>query len=234
MQVTWLMSVLGAYLCGAIPFGLLLGWLRGVDIRQHGSGNIGATNCGRVLGRKWGIICVLLDALKGAVPVLIAGWVLEYLGRVDLSATDAWRWLSVALAAVLGHMFPMWLKFRGGKGVATGLGVILALYPGMTIPAVGAAATWVITALVSRYVSLASVAAAGMLPVFVILRTVILVDGDAGAKWRASLPFLVVGGAMGALVIYRHRGNIGRLIRGTEPKWGTAEGDLADTTDEGA
>ena len=223
MQLQWLLCVVGAYLCGSIPFGWLIGRAHGVDIRRIGSGNIGATNCGRILGRKWGILCTALDALKGFVPVALAGCLLGYLGDAELPASDAWRWLVVALGAVLGHMFPVWLGFRGGKGVATGLGVMLGLYPAMTIPALGAAATWTIVALGTRYIGLASVAAAGALPLFVALWTAL-----SGAAWRGRLPFLVVFGVMGLLVIYRHRGNLARMARGTEPKWGAPRGASED------
>src|SRR5690349_4488530 len=111
MAGRWALWVAIGYLSGSIPFGLLLGLWRGVDIRKAGSGNIGATNLGRVLGRKWGILCFVLDVLKGAVPVAAAGGAMGVLGRGDLPAGQAWGWLAVAVAAVLGHVFPVWLGF---------------------------------------------------------------------------------------------------------------------------
>ena len=125
-MLPWVPFVLLAYLCGSIPMGLCIGFSRGMDIRTQGSRNIGATNCGRVLGRPWGVLCFILDVLKGLGPVLGAGLVLGYAGRSDLGSSEAWQWLCIAAAAVLGHVFPVWLKFQGGKGVATSVGMMIA------------------------------------------------------------------------------------------------------------
>lgn len=214
MDWRWLSAVLVAYLCGAIPFGLFLGWMRGVDVRAAGSGNLGATNVGRVLGRKWGLLCFALDVLKGLLPVLVAGWLLGYLGR-ELSQGEAWKWLAIAAAAIVGHVFPVWLGFKGGKGVATGLGVLLGLWPVMTVTGLAAFVVWITTLKLSRYVSLASMAAAVSLPVFVV------VFGLVRQRPMSSLlPFIVVGALMALLVVVRHRTNIQRLIAGTENKVG--------------
>ncbi|MCX5660056.1 MAG: glycerol-3-phosphate 1-O-acyltransferase PlsY [Planctomycetota bacterium] len=216
MDTAWLLCVAAGYLSGSIPFGLLIGKARGVDVRKAGSGNIGATNVGRVLGRKWGGFCFALDVLKGLLPVLIAGLVLGYAGRRDLDPADAWRWLAVAIAAVLGHVFPVWLGFKGGKGVATALGVLLGFWPVLTLPGLAALVTWVAVVAVTRYVSLGSVLAAIALPAYV-----------AVGAWLAQtpvarvVPFLVVTGLMAALVIARHRANIARLLAGTENKLGS-------------
>lgn len=210
-----------SYLLGAIPFGLLLGWSQGVDIRVHGSGNIGATNLGRVLGRRWGLIGFVLDVCKGLGPTLAAGWWFGWLGPVTpgaggaLSAAEAGAWLGVAAAAMLGHVFPVYLKFRGGKGVATGLGVMLGVWPYLTLPAGGALLTWLLMAGSLRYVGWASTMAAVSLPAwFVVLA--------ASLGWPVAVgwPFIAVTGAMALLVIYRHRGNLARTLGGVEPRLG--------------
>ena len=205
--------VLGGYLCGSIPFAMLIGRARGVDIRKIGSGNVGAANVTRSIGRWWGLLCLLLDALKGLVPVVAAGWHFGALGNPDPQAAIAWRWLAVAAAAVLGHTFPVWLRFKGGKGVATGLGVLLGLWPLLTLPTLASLATWILLAGLFGYVSLASVGAAVSLPIYLL----------AVATWRAQdatqlAPFLAITGLLAVLVIARHRGNLNRLCSGTEPK----------------
>src|ERR1700738_5228241 len=153
-----LLTFLVAYLVGGVPFGYLIARARGVDILRQGSGNIGATNVGRVLGRRCGILCFLLDFAKGALPVAVA--------LLVRSSSDAEEQLGLGpdllpvtagLAAFLGHLFPVYLRFRGGKGVATGAGVVAVLLPG---PALGAIFVWFAVVSASRYVSLASVAAA--------------------------------------------------------------------------
>src|SRR5438270_8440620 len=154
-------TVLFSYLIGAVPFGYAVARWRGVDIFRQGSGNIGATNVGRVLGRRFGILVFVLDFAKGAVPAATAlalassPWVglPPWLSANDLGVT-------AGLAAFLGHLFPVYLRFRGGKGVATGAGVVAVLLP---VPAVGALLTWVAVLCLTRYVSLASLAAAAIL-----------------------------------------------------------------------
>src|SRR5438094_10433846 len=148
------LTALVAYLVGATPFGYLVARRRGVDLFAHGSGNIGATNVGRVLGRRFGILVFVLDFLKGALPTL-AATLLDRTAQPDLPADTLP--VTAGLAAFLGHLFPIYLRFRGGKGVATGAGVVTVLLPG---PACAALATWVFVVLASRYVSLASLVAA--------------------------------------------------------------------------
>lgn len=207
--------VAGAYLCGSIPFALLIGLARGVDVRQVGSGNVGATNVGRALGRKWGVLCFILDVLKGLLPVLIGGMTLGYANRLDLPPEEAWRWLALGAAAVLGHVFPIWLKFKGGKGVATGLGVLLGFWPILTLPGVGSAILWVTLVLTLRYVSLASMAGAVALPIFAFIHAQL-----TAPQPMDRVPFFVVGAALALLVVVRHRANISRLIAGTEHRIG--------------
>jgi len=227
MIVSWAVCIAAAYLIGSIPFGLIIGRLRGVDIRLHGSQNIGATNVGRVLGKKWGLICFGLDCLKGAAPVAVAGAVNGTLGRWPeaLTTDQLWLWLAVGLAAVLGHMFSIFLGFRGGKGVATGAGVMLGMWPLLTVPAVVALLVWVACVRVTRIISLSSMVAALAVPVGY-AAWVLVVGVRTGtvstAGWDAYLlhaapPFwgtLVVA----LLIIRRHRTNIRRLMQGTEPK----------------
>lgn len=222
----WLfpLLLLIAFVSGSIPFGLLAGKLKGIDIRQHGSKNIGATNAVRVLGRPIGYTVFVLDALKGALPVLLAGWILATLGRVDAPAASMWQWLAVVVAAVLGHVFSPWVGFKGGKGVATAFGALLALFPIVTFAALGAFVVWIITVRLSRYVSLASILAAIALPPLVLVSPWIsarLGITDTPAVFRSLLPVLIVTSALSILVIAKHHANIKRLLSGTENKIGT-------------
>ncbi len=182
-----------AYLSGSVPFGLLVARARGVDVRQVGSGNIGATNVTRALGKRTGALVLFLDALKGFLPVLGAG--LLWPERPELAA-------GTGLAAILGHVFPIWLKLRGGKGVATGLGVFLALAPIAT--AVAALIFGAVYGL-KRIVSVGSLAAATGLPI-------------AMAVLHAPPSHVALAVAVWALVMFRHRGNIRRLRHREERK----------------
>lgn len=215
----WYPAVVVAYLVGAIPFGLLLGRARGVDIRRVGSGNIGATNLGRALGRKWGLICFLLDVAKGFLPVFIAGWLFGWLGHERLPASAVGQWLGIAMAAMLGHIFPVYLKLRGGKGVATGFGVMLGLWPMLTLPALAALGTWLLFAGALRYVSLASVVAACLLPGYFLLAAAVR-DWPLDRFW----PFVLVTGVMALLVTARHMGNLRRIVAGSESRLGVSAG----------
>ncbi len=191
-----------AYLLGSIPFGYLLVRLRGGgDVRRTGSGGTGATNVTRRAGRGVGLLTLLLDALKGAAAVLLA--------RALLGGGAEWWVCAAAAAAVLGHVFPVWLRFRGGKGVATGLGVFLVLAPLAT-----ACALVVFVAVVGlwRYVSLGSMTAALVLPLAV------WTPGALGLRGRAGAPVLAVALAGAALIVFMHRANIGRLLRGEESR----------------
>jgi acyl phosphate:glycerol-3-phosphate acyltransferase len=193
-----------AYLLGSIPFGYLLVRLSGGgDVRETGSGGTGATNVTRRAGRGAGILTLLLDALKGVAAVLVA--------RVLLGAgRDADWWVcAAAVAAVLGHVFPVWLGFRGGKGVATGLGVFLVLAPLATACAL---VVFAVVVRLWRYVSLGSIAAAAVLPVAVWSL------GALGIADRVNAPVLVVAATGAALIILMHRANIGRLLAGKESK----------------
>lgn len=224
MQYDWLIWCLIGYLCGSISFALLLGRLRGVDIRKVGSGNVGATNVGRILGRKWGVLCFALDVLKGFVPVFVAGLVMGYVEDSHaLSPADAWRWLAVMASPVVGHVFPIWLGFKGGKGVATALGVLLGVWPLLTMAGGGALVVWIIMAKTFRYVGLASAAAAVSLPIFVIILGLI-----RSQNFEQILPFLTISSLLALLVIIRHRGNLKRTFQGTEPKIGGKKKETGD------
>jgi glycerol-3-phosphate acyltransferase PlsY len=205
-----------AYLLGSIPFGLLIGKARGIDVRSTGSGNIGATNVGRLLGRKWGFICFLLDVAKGLIPVLLAS---IYLGSAEstvvesgLSIKAQGALLAVGAGSILGHIFSIFLRFRGGRGVSTFIGVVLGIFPYFTFTALIALCVWIAVWGWWRYVSLASICFAVAFPVgFTLL--IWRID-----NWRfASLwPLFSFSCLMAVLVILRHSANIKRLLAGTE------------------
>lgn len=207
--MTFAILTVGAYLLGSIPFGLILTTAHGKDLRAVGSGNIGATNVARALGRNWAYFCFLLDVLKGTVPMLAA----RFLTPVDSPNPGlVFLWLLVGCAAVLGHVFPMYLRFKGGKGVATSFGVALGLWPYYTICAVIAIAVWAVVVLIWRYVSLASIAASVSFPIALILAILRIPRWDLGELW----PLLIAATAIPVMVIVRHLENIKRLLSGTE------------------
>jgi glycerol-3-phosphate acyltransferase PlsY len=234
----WWPWILIAFLVGSVPFGYLIGRAKGVDLRTVGSRNIGATNLGRVFGRRWFFLCFFLDLAKGLVPTALAGWRAGLLGELVVPADQAWWWLAVMAAAVLGHMFTPWLGFKGGKGVATGLGALLGIFPALTLPGVGALVVFLVVLGLWRYVSAASVAAAATLPLwvwYIHAQFETLRERDLAARTPPNMaepgqieaavafagwPFFIVAGVLGLLVIARHRANLGRLARGTEPRIG--------------
>ena len=207
-----------AYLVGSIPFGLLVSRFKGVDIRKKGSGNIGATNVGRVVGRGAGYLVFLLDLLKGLLPVLIAGWYFFRNPSSSKNPSAYFTWMAVAAACILGHVYPIYLKFRGGKGVATSLGVLLGVYPYFTFVGILAFGIWGVVLLVTRYVSVASIIAAVMFP---ILFTIVVLFRPGGWPGSEQLwPLQSFAAVIAILVVYRHQTNIKRLRDGTEPKIG--------------
>ena len=197
MNVYWFIPVI-AYALGSIPFGFLIVKARGADIRQAGSGNIGAANVARNAGAVAGVLTLTLDTAKGYLAV----WIAARWTQQDM------RWMMVAaVAAVLGHMFPIWLGFKGGKGVATGLGVFL---PVSAEAVVAAVILWLIVVAFWRYSSLGSIIAAVALPVFVHLLY---------APRHAPPPSVTVSTILiSILVLMKHRSNIERLIAGTESR----------------
>jgi glycerol-3-phosphate acyltransferase PlsY len=205
--------IIGAYLLGSIPFGLLIGLARGVDIRQHGSRNIGATNAGRVLGRRWGYLCLVLDILKGFVPTLTAAFVLV---KQPVDTGMLLQWILVGMAAVLGHVFPVYLRFRGGKGVATTVGVALGIFPYFTVAMGAALLLYAVVRFATGWVSAGSLTIAVAFPAafFVYLGI------DADMTLEVFWPLATVSILLGLLIIVRHRSNIARLWRGEEMKLG--------------
>lgn len=207
--MTLLVLIAAAYLIGAIPFGLLMGLVRGIDIRKQGSGNIGATNAGRVLGRKWGLACLLLDILKGLIPTMIAK---PLLVSEPADAAMMLKWVLVGGATVIGHTFPIYLGFRGGKGVATTIGACLGLYPALTAPMIAALMAYGVGRFATGVVSVGSLTLAVVLPVAFF----------AYARWSSHVrldvhwPLGAIAIVLSLLIIVRHRANIRRLVRGEE------------------
>ena len=186
------------YFLGSLPTGYLVGRARGLDIRTTGSGNIGATNVFRTLGKRAGVWVLGVDALKGwAACGIGTWWAGQGSGSSEVGAIVG------GVAAILGHNYPCWLRFRGGKGIATSAGVLVALVPGALTVCLG---VWLTVLALTRYVSLASVASALGLPLAV-------------ALWQGSVTMIGITAAMSVLAIYKHKANLRRLWLGTEPRF---------------
>lgn len=194
----WICIGLG-YFIGSTPIGLIAGKLKGIDIRQHGSGNIGATNVLRTLGKPIGITVLVFDIIKGILPVMFA------LGLTNNPVIH----VAAALATILGHNFTFWLKFKGGKGIATTAGSMLPLVP---IALLVAVTLWIVGFLVTRYVSIGSIAAAVSIPIVQFILTLIGV-------YELNWPVLIYCLALAILAIWKHRSNIKRLMNGTESRF---------------
>lgn len=206
-----------AYLLGSIPFGyLIVRATQGADVRETGSGGTGATNVSRRAGKTAGLVTLLLDALKGAAAVAIAKMVLglPVFGEATLSGASleiAYWWVTAsAIAVILGHIFPVWLRFHGGKGVATGVGVFLMLTP---LAVAFAGVIFVLVVWRTRYVSLGSILAAVAIPLFVLLRNVFVQPVEH------LMPIMSAALAGAMLIVFAHRENIGRLRDGTENRF---------------
>lgn len=200
--MTYLAVFLAAYLVGSIPNAIIVGKLwKGIDVRQHGSGNIGATNVFRVLGAGPGAVVLFLDALKGVIGV--------YFGMLWLHT--GWGLVFGGIVAIIGHNWPVWLKFKGGRGVATGLGVITMLVPKITLIVLS---VFILVVYFTKYVSLGSIVAAVLVPLLML-------------GFGEQLPILVFGIVGSIFILIRHRANIGRLLNGTELKisWGAKSED---------
>jgi glycerol-3-phosphate acyltransferase PlsY len=203
--MTWLLIVILSYLIGSIPSGYLVARTQRIDIRQHGSRNIGATNVLRVMGKKWGYLVFLCDSSKGFLAVKL-GMVIA--AHSVLSPVVGG--VIAAIACILGHNYTFWLGFKGGKGIATSGGVILALFPIIVICCV--LVVWIVVFYVGKYVSLASIAAAVVLPF-----AVFLIVAKTGSEFWTLFGFSVL---IGALAVWRHQTNIVRLMNGTESRFG--------------
>lgn len=191
--------ILTAYLLGSIPFGLIAGFgVKGLDIREHGSKNIGATNVFRVVGKKWGIAVLLLDAFKGYLACILP----SFFGH---PLTVPFQ-LILGVSTILGHSFPVWLKFKGGKGVATSLGVFLAI---AWVPTLVTFGIWILCFAVTRIISISSLIAALIFPIMIAW----LYAGNPGQKFLLPLSVLLA-----VFILYTHRANIQRLRQGTEKK----------------
>lgn len=218
--MTWLFLPL-MYLFGSVPFGLLIGFLGGRDIRKEGSGNIGFTNVFRVCGAAWGIPVLLLDMLKGYLPLVL-------LAPALIDASDPRATLLLVLGgvcAILGHTFPVWLRFRGGKGVATSAAVILALMPYPFLLGLG---VFLLVFALFRYISLASMTSS----LAVLVAQILIADAPFSPGQR---PVTILAGVIFVLILILHRSNIGRLLRGEENRLGARKpssttGDVADAT----
>jgi glycerol-3-phosphate acyltransferase PlsY len=210
MYAVFAVAIVAAYLLGSVPFAFLIARAHGKDLRTIGSGNIGATNLARAVGRPWGYFCFALDVLKGLAPVALV----RAIGGVPDNPLLLSLWLLVGIAAILGHVFPVYLRFKGGKGVATSFGVALGLWPYFTLCALVALAVWIAVVLIWRYVSLASISAAVAFPCALVLGILTVPDWHSASLW----PLVVAAIVIPILVIVRHRENIRRLAAGTESK----------------
>jgi glycerol-3-phosphate acyltransferase PlsY len=202
--MTWLLIVFPSYLIGSIPWGYLFARAKGINIRQHGSGNIGAANVYRVMGKKWGYVVFLCDFLKGSLSVKLGS-----LMAAHFQLSLVLGGVIAGIACVLGHDYSIWLRFKGGKGIATLAGAVLALFP---LAFVSFGMVWTVVFFIGRYTSLASISAAATLPIAVIL---IVANTEPDFPWLVGFSIL-----MAALAIWRHRGNIVRLANGTENRFG--------------
>jgi acyl phosphate:glycerol-3-phosphate acyltransferase len=201
----WLLIFVLSYLIGSVPSGYLVARFKGLDIRQHGSSNIGAANVARVMGSKWGYLVGFCDFCKGFLAVRLG-----FLVAAHLLLSPVLGSVIAAIACILGHNYPIWLGFKGGKGIATSGGAVLGVLPPLVF--VSAGAVWLAVFLIGRYTSLASIIAAAVLPI-----TVFLFTPRTGADFWLLVGFSV---AMAALAIWRHRSNIVRLLNGTENRFG--------------
>lgn len=202
----WLAIIILCYLVGSFPGGYLVAKSQGIDIRQHGSGNIGATNVLRVMGKKWGYLVFLCDSSKGFLAVKLGMWLASTAGAGTTIAG-----VVAGILCIVGHNYPVWLHFKGGKGIATSIGVLLAIVPLAIVLIM--LIVWVVVFFVWRYVSLASICAAVSLPVVVLI---LFPYVGRGNFWVLVVFSIIVA----ALAVWRHRTNIDRLLHGKENRFG--------------
>jgi glycerol-3-phosphate acyltransferase PlsY len=203
----WLAIVILCYLIGSFPSGYLVGKSQGIDIRQHGSGNIGATNVLRVMGKKWGYLVFLCDSLKGFISVKL-GMLLAAGAGLDITLAG----VVAGICCIIGHNYTFWLQFQGGKGIATSIGVLLAIVPILIVLIV--LLVWLAVFFVWKYVSLASICAALSLPLIILALFPFVAHGN----YTVLLIFSLI---VAALAVWRHRSNIDRLLHGEENRFGT-------------
>ncbi|MFH1615167.1 MAG: glycerol-3-phosphate 1-O-acyltransferase PlsY [Planctomycetota bacterium] len=203
--------IAASYLFGSVPFGLIIAKMHGKNLRAIGSGNIGATNLSRAVGRKWGIACFVLDFLKGLIPMLAAK---HFIVPAVPAAVHLLLWLAVGTAAVIGHILPVYVAFKGGKGVATSLGMVVGLWPFYAIPGLVCFVVWLIVLFTWRYMSLASVAGAVVFPAVLTTFIALIPDWHFSRLWPLLLAAVLIAG----LIVFLHRSNIKRLLAGTESK----------------
>jgi glycerol-3-phosphate acyltransferase PlsY len=200
------------YITGSVPWGYIIGKINGLDIRKHGSGNIGATNVRRTLGKTWGRICFALDFLKGLIPVAVTLWLVR---KGVIAENHDLPLAAAALGCAAGHVWTMFLSFKGGRGVAVSAGALLALAPWSCVTA---GVVWAIVFYSSRYVSLASILAAASLPVSAVILS-------AAGVYKLSFVLLVLLTVIALLAIAKHKDNIKRLLNGTENRFVTVKND---------
>jgi glycerol-3-phosphate acyltransferase PlsY len=201
----WLLIFILSYVIGSIPSGYLVARSKGIDIRQHGSSNIGAANVARVISKGWGYLVGFCDFLKGFLAVKLGSLIAAH-----FLLSSVLGGVIAAIACILGHNYTIWLGFKGGKGIATSGGAVLALLPPLVFVSVGV--VWIAVFIIGRYTSLASIIAAMVLPIAVLLTV-----AETGTDFWLLLGFSVL---MAALAIWRHRSNIVRLLNGTENRFG--------------
>ena len=214
----FIISLLAAYLIGSFPFGFWIAKLKGIDIRDHGSGNIGATNVFRNLGPRYGVLVLILDIAKGLLPVLIGSSVI--LKKIpidpavvnDKEALEGFVYVTLAISTIIGHNYTFWLGFKGGKGIATSAGALIPFLPEVLI---GSFIIWIVVFFTSRYVALASILAALSLPIL----TYLLDHNYIFPDINSSLPVLLFGVLAGLMALWRHKSNIQRIIKGEEDKF---------------
>ena len=203
----WIVIIILCYLIGSFPSGYLVGKSQGIDIRQHGSGNIGAANVLRVMGKKWGYLVFLCDSLKGFLAVKVGVW-LGASAAADITLAG----VVAGICCIIGHNYTIWLHFKGGKGIATPIGVMLAIVPVVMVLIV--LIIWLAVFVIWKYVSLASICAALSLPVAVLALFPLVAHGN---YWVLLIFSLIVA----ALAVRRHRSNIDRLLHGKENRFGS-------------
>lgn len=200
-----ILVIIIGYILGSLPFSFWLGRLKGVDIRKIGSGNVGATNLARALGPKWGLLAFVLDAGKGFLAVVAAGYIFNLFGNINPTSLALFK-ITGGIASILGHIWSVFLKFKGGKGVATSMGVFVGLAPLTLLVVLG---VWGAVFVSFGYVSLASIVAAFSMPLLMWL----------GIGGKAALPIILFSCIVTVLIIVRHIPNIKRLIKGKENKF---------------